>query len=164
MLTLALLARFLRGSEKLEVTFQYNDNNTLRLVIKTTLAAEPKNADEDLKRIRAKLARPLILDSSIDELDSQLAAFLAGAAEIRTQAVVSYESLLAELKDTAADAGRTAGKKAAKPAKTTPAPAKPAVVDAAEEEEEEETPDEPAPTPAAAAPATVSGTVDLFKA
>ncbi|HZR33787.1 MAG TPA: hypothetical protein VFA75_00325 [Nevskia sp.] len=166
---LKTISQYMRGGDKVMFTLSRDGADGVRLLITPGLAPEPDNADERTRQIRAMLARPILIRSTLDALETEGLAALEQAASVRNEIAASYESLMTDLRGQAKAAaglaaakngGKGGGKAAAKP--PAPAPA----ADAEEDEESQEraasgeaaaakpaaTPEPPPPAPA----------VDLF--
>ncbi|HZR35156.1 MAG TPA: PRTRC system protein E [Nevskia sp.] len=152
---LKTIAQFMRAGEG--VTFKLiRHGDGVRLLITPQLAPEDEKASVQAKQIRALLAKPVLINSTVETLDTDAQAALDQVAAARTDIAASYEDLVGDMRagaKTAADlaAGKAKGKPAKPPAKAA-APA----ADAPDDDEEKEA--TPEAEPAAAAPV-----VNLFE-
>jgi hypothetical protein len=169
MSTFAQIARYLRGGEEVVVRLKRGEGNAVTLLVQPVLAKEPDNVDDDLRRVRAKLARALVLDGEIADLDGTFTDFLNDAADVRDRTAVALESLLASIRADADEAGRKAADRANK--RKSGAGAKPASAPEPKSTDKEEQGDDAEveaddanEVPAPATPPAPAGTgeVDLF--
>lgn len=155
-MSIELIAGFLRGADKVQFTISRIAGDQVQLLLQPTLDKEPEGLTDELRQVRAALARPVVIRDTVAGLDARLSEFLKPAGAVRAEVAFSYESALAEIKAAAEKAKAKAAEKGKKPTDATKD--KPAAVAATPDEEDSAGAAAPAPPAAPTAPA-----VDLFK-
>lgn len=109
---LSTIAKYLRGGERVNFTLMRDGADGVRLLITPVLTPEDEKSDDRAKQIRAMLARPVLIKSTVDTLETSGLQALQEAADIRTEIAATYEGLLADLRGNAKTAAKLAEPKA----------------------------------------------------
>jgi len=90
--------RVLADGESLKITLARHANG-LKLAVQPILVKEPEDASEDIQRIRAGLAMPLMMQGNATQLDEQFLSILTQYADARQETHTNLDALLSTLKE-----------------------------------------------------------------
>lgn len=112
---LDLLAKITTAGESFHVTYERQGDDRVRLLIQPTLSDDPDAVtDEDAKKARAALLRPLMFSGTHGEVSAGFAKYVQDNTDSRQSLHDSYSSLHSATKDAAKAAAQAAADKKAK--------------------------------------------------
>lgn len=112
---LDLLAKITTAGEAFHVTYERKGDDRVRLLIQPTLSDDPDAVtDEDAKKARAALLRPVMFTGTHGEVEAGFAKYVQDNTDSRQSLHDSYGALNSATKDAAKAAAQAAADKKAK--------------------------------------------------